>query len=463
MGKLDKLYAVIPVWAQNTSVSLYGYYWRWLRFGAGYQDCVREYTERERFRPDQWQAWQQERTASLLRIAAERVPYYRDTWNSQQKEAARRGILSELPLLSKDPLRADPNAFARQENREGRILKFHTSGSTGTPITTLWTIPELRNSMALREARSARWAGVSFSMPRATFSGRMVEPNPESSGPFHRFNSAEKQVYFSAFHLRKETAPLYVEALSRHDIQWLTGYAVSYYLLARFILESHISVPPLKALITTSEKVTQEMRVVMEQAYGCRVFEEYSTVENAVFASECEQGRLHVSPDACVLEILRPDGAPCDPGEVGEVVATCLFRTYQPLIRYRLGDMAVWDPEPCPCGRAMPVIKEVVGRIEDVVIGPDGRQMVRFHGIFVDQPHVREGQIVQERLNHFRVRVVPTNGFGPADRIEIVQRMKQRLGPAVEIEVEVVESIPRTPSGKFRAVICQIPPEERPQ
>jgi len=233
----------------------------------------------------------------------------------------------------------------------------------------------------------------------------------------------------------------------------MTGYAVSYYLLARFILEEKLSVPPLKAIVTTSEKVTAPMRAVMERAFGCRVFEEYSTVENAVFASECEQGRLHVSPDSGVVELLRPDGQPVEGDEVGEVVATCLMRDYQPMIRFRLGDMASWDLRDCPCGRAMPTLKEVVGRIEDVIIGPDGREMVRFHGIFTDQPHVREGQIIQEALNRIRVKVVPTDGYGPADTANIIARMKQRLGPTVEIDVEAVESIPRTKAGKFQAVV----------
>ncbi len=90
---------------------------------------------------------------------------------------------------------------------------------------------------------------------------------------------------------------------------------------------------------------------------AAKVYEEYSTVESALFASECEYGRLHVSPEVGIVEILRPDGTPCEPGEIGEVVATCLFRSYQPLIRFKLGDLTAWDPEPCPCGRQMPVIK----------------------------------------------------------------------------------------------------------
>ena len=144
---------------------------------------------------------------------------------------------------------------------------------------------------------------------------------------------------------------------------------------------------------------------------------------------------------------------PCEPGEVGEVVGTSLLREYQPFIRYRLGDFAAWDPEPCPCGRAMPVIKEVVGRVEDVVVGPDGRQMVRFGGVFSNQPHVREGQIIQETLDRIRVKIVAANEFGPADVQDIIGRVQQRLGPETEVIVETVDRIPRNKAGKFQAVV----------
>jgi len=463
MGYLEKIYSHSPVWLQHAAVSAYGLYWHRLRFGPGYNRFVFNYTERERFSTQVWTNWQARQILPLLRAAALHVPFYRENWTASQIAAAEVGSLVDLPLLEKDPLRRDPTAFMRQNIHPKSIQKFFTSGSTGTPITAYYTIPELRQSLALREVRSARWAGVSFKMPRATFSGRMVETDPDSRGPFYRFNLSENQVYFSPFHLKPETAHFYIDALRRHQIQWLTGYAVSYYLLAKFILEQGLEVPLLKAIITTSEKVTPEMRHVMEAAFRCRVYEEYSTVENVLFASECEHGRLHVSPDVAIVEILRENGEPCAPGEIGEVVATSLSRTYQPLIRFRLGDMAAWDDTPCPCGRQMPVIKEVVGRIEDVVIGPDGRQMVRFHGIFVNQPHIYEGQIIQESINRIRAKIVPTNGYSLDDEKDIRQRIQQRLGGSVTVIVEPVTSIPRNKAGKFRAVICELSKAEKSQ
>jgi len=459
---MDKIYARLPVWGQHVAVTAFGVYWFRMRFGPGYKDSLQAYLERDCYTAAQWQAWQDARLKELLLSAACHVSYYRETWTEAQKTAARDGDLAALPLLDKEPLRADPTRFARDDVQPRQLMKLATSGSTGTPITVLWTAREYRDGRAMREARSARWAGVSFDEPRGTFSGRIVEPDPASKGPFYRYNAVEKQAYFSAFHLRPDTAALYVRAIKRHRLRWLTGYAVSYYLLACLILEQNLAVPNcLKAIITTSEKVTPEMRAVMEKAFRCRVYEEYSTVENALFVSECEHGRLHSSPDVAVVEILRPNGTPCDPGEVGEVVTTCLMRGYQPFIRFRLGDMASWDDVPCPCGRSMPVIKEVAGRMEDVVVGPDGRVMVRFHGIFVNQPHVREGQIVQETRRRLRVRVVALPGFGPADEADIIARVMQRMGEGIEVIVEPVEVLERTKAGKFKAVVSHLTDAER--
>lgn len=457
MSAFDFLYTKLPVWAQHATVTAYGLYWHQLRFGNGYPQFIQQYQERERYTKKQWQTWQVEQLKNFLPVCVNHVSHYRDHWTDPQKRAALKGDLNALPLLEKDPIRANPKAFLREDMHPSHPQVFLTSGSTGTPISSYYTISELRQSLALREVRSAGWVGVSFKMPRATFSGRMVEPDPASKGPFYRFNFAERQVYFSPFHLRPDTAQQYVDALNFHQIKWGTGYAVSYYLLARFMLEKGIAPPAyLKAIITTSEKLTDEMRVVMEQAYGCKVYEEYSTVENAIFASECEHGRLHVSPDVSVVEILRPDGSACLPGEAGEVVVTTLAKVYQPLLRFRLGDVAMWDAGACPCGCQMPVIKEVVGRIEDVVIGPDGRQMVRFHGVFVNQPHVREGQIIQEALDLIRVKVVPSGDFGQEDVDEIAHRVQQRLGDTVNVIVESVQEIPRTKAGKFQAVISKM-------
>ncbi|MCC7208170.1 MAG: phenylacetate--CoA ligase family protein [Anaerolineae bacterium] len=458
----DQVYRRVPVPIQTLMVSAYGFWWKRLRFGGAFaEECV-AFRSRERFTTEQWMTYQDEHLRALLISAFDHVPYYSALWTRLGVSRADLDRLSTaelkaLPPLEKSIARDAPESLLNDGHATRSHLVFHTSGSTGTPVRTFWLPHEIQRSLAIRESRSCGFAGVSFSMPRATFSGRIVEPDPESHGPYYRFNLAERQVYFSAFHLRPATAAAYLHALRRHHVEWITGYSNSIFQLALMVLDQNLKAPSLKAVITTSEKVIPEMREVIEKAFSTRVFEEYATVEDLFYVCECEAGRKHVNPDAGILEVVDADFRPVPPGTLGEVLATGFIRPGQPMIRYRVGDLAVLDDQPCPCGRAMPVLKEVLGRVEDTVYGPDGRRMLRFHGIFVGQAHVQEGQIVQKRLDHLVVRVVPKVGFGPADKADIIQRVQQRLTQKVNVTVEAVEQISRTKAGKFPAVICDLP------
>jgi phenylacetate-CoA ligase len=90
------------------------------------------------------------------------------------------------------------------------------------------------------------------------------------------------------------------------------------------------------------------------------------------------------------------------------------------------------------------------------VVGPDGRHSVRFHSIFIELPHVLQGQVVQEGRDEFRVRVIAEDGFGASEEGLICQRIKARLG-SVNVHVERVTELERTRTGKIRAVISRIP------
>ena len=179
-----------------------------------------------------------------------------------------------------------------------------------------------------------------------------------------------------------------------------------------------------------------------------------------MLATECEHGRLHVSPDFGIVEIVDDDGRPVPPGRPGKVVCTGLANRTQPLIRYDLGDIASWSSESCPCGRdGLRVLEQIVGRLEDVIVGKNGQVTVRFHGLFANLPNIAEGQVIQEDLDHIRIRVVTRDGFNEDDVRTIRTRVaEERLGP-LQVTVERVPFIERTERGKFRAVINRLPKE----
>lgn len=399
----------------------------------------------------------------VLVHAFDQVPYYQTNWEQSGIHRADLAsiALKDLPALPATPkqaLRSAPSKFlAKDIARCRKLHSFYSSGSTGTPIATTYTSDGHRRFIAAREVRSFGWAGTSLRASRSMIGGRLVVTKGISRPPFHRYNRAERQVYFSAYHITPAHVADYVRAFNLYRPQVLTGYAYSHYLLAQMMCDLNVFLDYVPdALVLSSEKLTSEMKRVIRQAFRARAYEEYGAVENCVLATECEHGCLHVSPDFGILEVVDAHGKPLPPGEEGRILCTSLLNEAQPLIRYEIGDTGVWSSKACSCGREhLPVLKEIVGRLEDVVVGLDGRRMVRFHGIFINLPHVLEGQVIQEALDRFVVKVVNPVGLTPDDEQVIRGRFAERLGP-VNVQIERVKEIPRGPNGKFRAVISTL-------
>lgn len=459
---LDRIYASSPVWMQQLGINAYGWFWARRRLGEVFERTWREYVERESWSPERMQEFVEIQLRTQVQRAYREVPFYREAFRRHGVSEALLerftvSDLARLPLLEKAEVRAHPEALLTETAARKPPPAFATSGTTGTPLRVYWDSPVHQHNIAVREARSYRWAGVSIRDPRTMIGGRLIVPKAHSKPPFWRYNRWEHQLYLSAFHISPENVPDYVAALNRFQPVTMTGYASGNFFLARFIGELGLQVHSPRAIITSSERLEPHMRRVLESVYRSRAFEEYGSVENCTLATECERGRLHIHPDFGWTEILLPDGRPAPPGETGEIVATGFANCNQIFLRYRTGDLACWATDACPCGRnALPVLQELVGRLEDTVVGPDGRETVRFHGLFVDLPGIAEGQVVQEGLDRFLINLVPSPLFSAQDEEAVRNRMKARLGPGVIVDFVRLAVIPREANGKFRAVISRV-------
>lgn len=460
MSLATSIYSKAPVWLQNVFVSLYGLRWKRRRFGGVFGGELKQYKEREKYTAAEWEDYTSSQLRTILVHAFNTVPYYRDKWTAagiteDKLKSFNLSDIQNLPFLTKDDLRKYCKSSLLSENRESGGSYFDSSGTTGTPTSILFSDAMHQRWSAAYEARVRNWAGVDNNMSRGMIGGRRILPDAEARPPYYRYNHFEKQIYFSAYHIATDTVQDYANALNKYKPDYMVGYAMSNYFLARFIKEAGLQVPQMRAVITSSEKLTQEMREVMEDVYRCKTYDGWSGVEACGLVSECEHGGLHISPDVGIIELLNENGEPAQPGEHGEVVCTGLLNYDQPLIRYRIGDYMLVSDKKCSCGRNMLLVEEITGRIEDTIIGRDGREMVRFHGIFIGMPAIIKGQIVQETLEDIIINVEVERGLTIGEREILTKRIYSQLGE-VNVQIFEMKEIPCGNNGKFRAVISKV-------
>lgn len=461
-----RLYHHLPPLLRNGVASMRGYQLRRWRYGPETERLVAEALERDTWSPDQWQTFLEDKLARLLHRAVTQVPYYRDRWSRRRQAGGKASweYLENWPILDKEPLRQHPRAFVADDCNIKKLMHLHTSGTTGKPID-LWLSREtLRAYYAIFEARLRRWYGVSRFDHWAILGGQLITPVEQTRPPFWVWNRGMNQLYMSSYHLAPQFLPHYLEALERHQIRFIHGYASSIYALAQEIVRSGYQPPQMRVVVTNAEPLYAHQREIITQAFGCPVYETYGMTEIVTSASECKHGQLHLWPDTGHVEIVG-DGDPLvAPGNIGALICTGLINGEMPLIRYRVGDRG-WlshKNSACKCGRTLPVLAGIEGRDDDTLYTTDGRRVGRLDPVFKSSFAIQEAQIIQESLHRIRVRYVPDANSSAKDDEAIIQRLRERMGP-VDVTLEAVDSIPRTSNGKFRAVICNLSPEERRQ
>jgi phenylacetate-CoA ligase len=128
-----------------------------------------------------------------------------------------------------------------------------------------------------------------------------------------------------------------------------------------------------KAAFTRWEILEDQTRKLISDFLHADVFDSYGAVEAGNIAWECPtHSGYHINVESVVLEILR-DGEPVSSNEPGEVYVTCLWRKTMPVIRYFLGDLVTPLDDECPCGRGLPLLKNITGRMLDMDITSNGK------------------------------------------------------------------------------------------
>ena len=158
-----------------------------------------------------------------------------------------------------------------------------------------------------------------------------------------------------------------------------------------------------------------------------------------------------------LLEVLNEAGEPCRPGEIGQVVVTQLLNFAMPMIRYAIGDMAEVGGT-CSCGRGLPVLNRILGRVRNLLVYPDGRKSrLPVNEIWQEGSlPIRQMQIVQHGLDDIEIRLVPGRPFSPPEEELLRDLFRRCCGHAFATRLTYLDDIPRGPGGKFEDFRCEI-------
>jgi len=403
----------------------------------------------------------------LLAHAWRTVPYYRavlDTAGYRPGQDVTSAFWHRLPILARRTIQQQPAAFISGDPLPSHGKRFHdrSSGSTGTPVTIVKTDIEhlFWQAFTLREELwHARDRGAKLAVLRAGM--RKAAPTA-SGGLLENWGAPVATVYPSGpmalLDLAITTTAEQAAWLVRENPAYLLTVPSALRELARHFHAHGLALSDLRALRTVGEVVGPELRQECRAAWGVEIADIYSATEVGYIALQCPgREHYHAQAESALVEILDEHGRPCRPGTPGRVVVTPLHNFAMPLLRYEIGDFA--EPgEPCACGRGLPVLTRIFGRVREMLVLPSGQR--RYPTGWFREFSLVDGlvqfQLVQKSLDALELRLVTRPPFGAGDEERLRQMLQAALGASFTVAFRYLDEIPRGPSGKFFEFVSEV-------
>ncbi len=419
------------------------------------------------FSRDELYALQRQKLQALIEYANQHVPYYQRLFKEIGFEPGDLkkdpDCFGQVPTVDKAYMRDNSKDFVTTDPARRKTMHTHsTTGSTGHPFI-FWEDHNYRDHVTADILRHLTWAGWKFGDPHAYLWGLTLDQPFKQRARSKLMNFALNRFISDAYVLSEESMRDLARQIQRRKPKLLFGYSSSLFHFARFVQEEDLHDVKLQAVFSSAEVLHSHQREVIEEVFGCKVFNRYGALETGGLACECEaHTAMHISIENCVIEVLNGD-EPAQPGEPGQVVITNLNNYGFPFIRYRLGDNArLSQLDSCPCGRQHPMLEKVEGRQVDMFKTKDGRTVWGdFQSTVFEVEGIKQFQIVQKSLDLILIRLVIDEGF-QKPQLDVIERtVKKVMGPETEVKFEFLDSIPLGSLGKFRYVISEIS-EPRP-
>jgi len=404
------------------------------------------------------EALQQKRLKKLLSHAFHHVPYYKKRFSEAQVNIQDLDKMDELPLLTKDDVRENIHFFMFSDLHDKKNMhRIQTSGSTGQPFVCYADKfqLEMRFATTLRALEMTGWVfgDKQLRLWHQTLGMTRIQTFKERLDAFFM-----RRTFVPAFEMTSESIEDLFDLIEKVQPVLIDGYAESFNFVASGT-NRNLSHKP-RAVMSSAQELTDATRLNIEQKFRTKVFDKYGSREFSGIAYQCSEGKNHHVQEESYLVELLVDGRPANPGEVGEIVITDLNNFSVPLIRYRIGDLAVAvEQTPCRCGRSHMQIGEITGRTQALIACKNGVWLpgTFFAHFFKDFDFaIRHFQVFQAEFGKFEIRVVPTARYNTSIASEMLEGLHRYTSPDTEIDFIVVSDIPMERTGKRTPVISKV-------
>jgi phenylacetate-coenzyme A ligase PaaK-like adenylate-forming protein len=312
--------------------------------------------------------------------------------------------------------------------------------------------------------RAWEWAGYRLGDRYATLGGSSLVPSHLSPQKRGRY-VIERNLALTSLRMNADTVRMYAEKISKFRPLYLRGYPSSLFILAKYIKEHGSRGITPEAVFTTAEALLPSQRAYLEDAFQCHVFDHYGCRDGGAGAMECNcHSGYHISSEQSLMELIRDDTV-VNAGELGEITSTDLYNYAMPFIRYRTGDTAVGTDARCPCGRGLPRLPSIQGRVINLVLHEDGSYVpglpltdIFEHIVLQKKDSIRRYQLIQEDRGLMTVKIVRGENYSPEDSDEIISMIRNHVGKNTRVVLDFVDDIPSGKHGKNLFVISKVPP-----
>lgn len=432
----------------------YGFISPSTRWGAAQIKRYQFLLESQWWSRDQLHDYQWRQLQKLLVHAYENTVFYRkrfDSLGAHPKDIKSAADFRRLPCVTKDDVRNSLPEMQAANFEQFNPVEIRTGGSTGSPLYMF----KSRNAEIMRVAvawRTHKFANVDYNarkiyVNQTTFIGqRLWYADFRKNALFFNTAQVDDAVLLSLVKMMEKFRP-----------ECLVASIGFVRLLGEYIQKMRLQIHRLKGVFVIGEAISPLDRHLVEQQLESQLYDVYGMRENAVSASECAFGNMHINSEFTMIEF-EPSRTAAMPDQSAAIVGTNLHNLAVPLIRYATDDLGRLEDCECPCGRRLPVMKIEGGRSRDFLKMKDGYVFVSWHlAQLIDKTMgIAKMQLHQIDMANLTVRIVKRDNFSLTDEAAILERLRTLTRNELRLQVQYVEDIPRTRLGKYRFVISDL-------